>query len=362
MNQITLNGVSSSTITGLLIQSLPPISLPMMRTQREEIDGRDGDIVTKLGYQAYDKTITIGLKGNYDVDEVIAFFASEGNVVFSNEPDKYYRYQMLEQIDFERLIRFKQADVTFHVQPFKFAYPEQSVREQFGETAKMADGTETVSGITWTYLDDTITMEGFAVGNVVRVIQIDQLRIGSGVETQLRVDVTGEVRARLYLTGTGGYAEDAFGGQAIEMSTTADTVYTLTDTLSLSTIYSTLRIEIDDTERANGSIRVSVVPVSANELTVDNDGNTVAKPAYIISGAGTADLYVNGFEVFQVRFTDSEPITIDVDAMNAYSGGTLKNRNVTGDYNNAVLDVGQNVISWDGTVLSLEIIRYSRWL
>ena len=49
MNYIILNGVNSNTITGLLIQELPPISKPLMRTQIDQIDGRDGDIVTKLG-------------------------------------------------------------------------------------------------------------------------------------------------------------------------------------------------------------------------------------------------------------------------------------------------------------------------
>ena len=120
MNYIILNGVNSNTITGLLIQELPPISKPLMRTQIDQIDGRDGDIVTKLGYSAYDKEFTVGLHGSFDINQVIAYFATEGTVVFSNEPDKYYRYQTLEQIDFERLVRYRTATVTFHCQPYKY--------------------------------------------------------------------------------------------------------------------------------------------------------------------------------------------------------------------------------------------------
>lgn len=120
MATITLNGVSSTTIQGLLIQELPPISKPKIRTLVEEVDGRDGDIITKLGYSAYDKKIKIGLTRNYDVNAVIKYFDSEGTVVFSNEPDKYYNYQILNQIDFEKLLRFKEAEVVFHVQPFKY--------------------------------------------------------------------------------------------------------------------------------------------------------------------------------------------------------------------------------------------------
>lgn len=125
-NYIILNDRSSEEIPGLLIQELPPISKPLLRNQIEEIDGRDGDIVMPLGYAAYDKDVSIGLYGKFDVDDVIEYFNSEGKVVFSNEPDKYYKYQILNQIDFERLVRFRTATVTFHVQPFKFANNEKA--------------------------------------------------------------------------------------------------------------------------------------------------------------------------------------------------------------------------------------------
>ena len=127
---IILNGTNSNTITGLLISSLPSISKPLIRTSVEEIDGRDGDIVTKLGYAAYDKTFEIGLYGNYDINQVIAYFNSEGTVIFSNEPDKYYKYQILDQIDFEKLIRYKTATVTMHVQPFKYKVNEDPITKE----------------------------------------------------------------------------------------------------------------------------------------------------------------------------------------------------------------------------------------
>ena len=121
---IILNGVSSQSIQGLLISELAPISKPQVRTQVETVDGRDGDLVTPLGFSAYDKVITIGLTYGYDIDDVIEYFNSEGVVVFSNEPDKFYRYAIYEQIDFDKLIRFKKAEVTLHCQPFKFSTTE----------------------------------------------------------------------------------------------------------------------------------------------------------------------------------------------------------------------------------------------
>jgi len=123
-NTITLNGVESSTIPGLLIQELAPISKPLMRTEVETIDGRDGDITTNLGFSAYDKQITIGLFGEFDINQVIAYFNSKGTVIFSNEPDKFYNYEIVEQIDFERLVRYRTATVTMHCQPFKYSTTE----------------------------------------------------------------------------------------------------------------------------------------------------------------------------------------------------------------------------------------------
>ena len=123
-NTITLNGIESSTIPGLLIQSLPAISKPLMRTEVETIDGRDGDITTDLGFSAYDKQISIGLFGDFDIDQIIAYFNSKGTVIFSNEPEKFYNYQIVDQIDFERLVRYRTATVTMHCQPFKYSTTE----------------------------------------------------------------------------------------------------------------------------------------------------------------------------------------------------------------------------------------------
>lgn len=120
-NWISINGRHSATVTGLIIQELPPIVKPPMRTEITEVDGRDGDVIDRLGYAAYDRPLRIGLRGNFDIDKVISYFDQSGKITFSNEPDKYYLFDILEQIDFERLLRFRTADVQIHVQPGKYA-------------------------------------------------------------------------------------------------------------------------------------------------------------------------------------------------------------------------------------------------
>ena len=124
MNSIVWRGVSSTTINGLLICELPPISKPELRIKETVIDGRDGSIIEELGYSAYEKTIIIGLHGAFDINKVIKYFTGEGDIMFSNEPDKIYRAKICGKIDYTRLLRFRQASITFKVQPFKYKYNE----------------------------------------------------------------------------------------------------------------------------------------------------------------------------------------------------------------------------------------------
>lgn len=120
MNYIIFNGKDSRDIKGLLISELPPIRKPNMRVKETVIDGVDGSIIEELGYESYDRTVTIGLKIGADVDKITDFFTGNGNVVFSNEPDKYYIGTIIKNIDYERLLRYRVAKVTFRVQPFKY--------------------------------------------------------------------------------------------------------------------------------------------------------------------------------------------------------------------------------------------------
>ena len=143
MNSIIWKGVPSTTINGLLISELPPISAPAMRVQEITIDGRDGSLLEDLGYSSYDKNIVIGLHGNFDINKVIKYFTGEGEVVFSNEPDKVYTAKIIGQIDYNRLLRYRQATIPFRVQPFKHklneAYKESKTSTATGTSIILND-------------------------------------------------------------------------------------------------------------------------------------------------------------------------------------------------------------------------------
>jgi phage-related protein len=126
-NFLTFNGISISTLTGLLICELPSISKPAMRTEITQIDGKDGDISDFLGFETYEKSVQIGLFGNYDINQIAKYFTGSGQVIFSNETDKYYNAEITEQINFERLVLFRKAEVVFRAQPYKYLLNEAAV-------------------------------------------------------------------------------------------------------------------------------------------------------------------------------------------------------------------------------------------
>lgn len=126
-NYVIFKGINSNTFSNLIISELPCISKPELRIETTEIDGKDGDIIDELGYASYDKTLKIGLTSSDNIDKIIKFFSGSGKIIFSNEPDKYYKAYIYEQVDYERLLKFKEADITIHVQPFKYLLNEEDI-------------------------------------------------------------------------------------------------------------------------------------------------------------------------------------------------------------------------------------------
>jgi len=127
MGNIIFKGIDSDTISGLLISEQPAITRPARRQEAIEVDGRDGDVVNYLGYDTYEKVAKIGLHSGFDIDEVINFFSGEGWVTFANEPTKKYWGRIVKDIDFDRLIRFREAKIRWTVQPWKKLVTEANV-------------------------------------------------------------------------------------------------------------------------------------------------------------------------------------------------------------------------------------------
>jgi len=362
VNYIILNGVNSNTINGLLIQTLPQISKPMIRTQIDEIDGRDGDIVTPLGYAAYDKSFEIGLYGDYNIDDVIAFFNSAGTVTFSNEDDKFYYYEIIDQIDFAKLIRFKTATVTMHVQPFKYSLVDNLKSFTIDpQLLSFTDYTTTKNGITVTVANSTILVSGTGSAATEFYIPIPTVNLAAGSYIlNAYSSGTSPNSCSFRLIYNSPSAANSFGGTYATLQNNA--TVSINATLNSAKSYNYIYFYISAGVAMDFSIDFLLMKPIQDDVIVRNNGNIIAKPTMTIYGVGTINFSLNGEQVFIIDLADEGSITIDSAAMEAYSDGLLKNRLVTGDYENFVFKVGANTITLTGEVNRMDIQNFSRWI
>ena len=364
MNWVMLNGVKSTLIKGLLIQSLPPISKPLLRSSVDEIDGRDGDIITPLGYAAYNKEMTIGLYGDYDIDEVISFFNSDGlagEVIFSNEIDKYYRYQILEQIDFERLIRFRTATVVFHVQPFKYSSVDEEVnfsinRLHLKKYHREQDGIE-VTGHT----SGNVSIVGTAEADTEFFIRLDDMTLEAGLYTiELNTHGSGQSDVRIRIIDTEPTDADSLFNTDL---TPVEGISDITNSLGADKTFRYLWISVTNGAEVNFVMIPKVLDLQIHSFSVLNRGYIKSKPVITVFGSGTITLKVNDRAVgVTLTMGTYEFIRLNLEDMNAYHGTDFVNRSVSGDLNLLALDPGTNVISWTGSVTDVSVKDYSRWL
>jgi predicted phage tail component-like protein len=143
---------------GIIVENLPPIVKPPKRYNLTEPEGSEKAIVETLGYKSYEKTIPVGFK-NADLGQIMDWLEGAGKLVLSNEHDKYYDAFILNQIDYERIIRYHKANITFLVQPYKHATGEEET------TARQVVN----QGNTDCYPLMTVTGSGYIIVNINNV-------------------------------------------------------------------------------------------------------------------------------------------------------------------------------------------------
>lgn len=124
MGWIIFKGIHSSELE-LIITKLPPIMKPPYKYEVEKINGRSGGKIREYGYDVYEKQMEIFLDNPDRIDDVISYLSGSGELITSDEKDKYYIASVLEQVDYNRLAMYRTAKVVFLVQPFKYARNEE---------------------------------------------------------------------------------------------------------------------------------------------------------------------------------------------------------------------------------------------
>ena len=404
MNFLILNGKKSTEIAGLMIQSLPPITKPQMRIQMEQVDGRDGDIITPLGFAGYDRTVKIGLRGVYDEDQVIEYFNSSGKVIFSNEPDKVYDYTITSQFNLNRLRRFREADVVFHVQPFKHNAVKERAKISHSEGVnrlplfipatkefELTDGTPLADTTT-----ATIDAEGhiYINGSVTLTSKDDVAEVDFYLtEPSVPPPVEEEYLFSVYVSGTYLHPETISdrpkfpivrlnvlfsdgSNQPLPIRKPGWYKMPVSQNQSISGIgvvilFNTTATTMDSYTATFGDFSVThiwVIDESAPtdySIQVRNDGNVESAPTFSVTANSEISISVNGGDPVTIEpdDTDAVELSIDTDKMQAVNiDGTLANRRCTGDYNNLRLKPGYNTVSYTGEILDAEVDNYSRWI
>lgn len=111
-------------------------------------------------------------------------------------------------------------------------------------------------------------------------------------------------------------------------------------------------------------LSINALKKGSDTITVNNTGNIYSKPSLLIEGTGTISVYLNDIQIFNIDLSQSSKIMIDTANLEAYDPDTnlLMNRKVTGDYNNFVLQAGNNNIRFSGNLTSAILTNYTRWL
>lgn len=92
--------------------------------------------------------------------------------------------------------------------------------------------------------------------------------------------------------------------------------------------------------------------------SIFNTGTFESEPIITIYGQGDITLTINNLNLI-LNGIDGK-ITINSEILNAYSGALLLNNKMSGDFPN--FSVGENIISWTGSVMKLEIMPNWRWI
>jgi len=107
---------------GIIVNKLPSITTSEKNIDKIEIQGRDGFLLIDYGtYKGSVKSVECTLD-NGNVDNICAWLNGSGEVLFSNENDKFYKAVIINQISLNKIIPIlHNFIVQFECQPHKYS-------------------------------------------------------------------------------------------------------------------------------------------------------------------------------------------------------------------------------------------------
>ena len=119
----------SSLDYGLWISELPAPRKANERTEEVVIPGRSGSLLYRQGkniHDAYTRECRVTAPSSADYQAILTWLSGTGEVIFSNEPDRVYRAEIVGEVQFTRDGNsLKNATIPFTVHPHKGQYPPE---------------------------------------------------------------------------------------------------------------------------------------------------------------------------------------------------------------------------------------------
>ena len=114
------NGIDSRQYNMVLTKTPNRVRPPRIYNEQVAYGG-DGSIITPLGYGTYDMVLNVGITDTEHIDDICSWLTGKGKLIISDDIDKYMNVYFLEQIDFEKLMKFRTASITVRCQPFRYS-------------------------------------------------------------------------------------------------------------------------------------------------------------------------------------------------------------------------------------------------
>ena len=168
-NWILFKGFNTKGV--FLIEELPVVSSAELKQELIEIDGRHGFLTNSQDvYSPIEINIELKLYNKSDIQKVRNIFRGSGNLILSNQEDRYYKATVTKQIEFGRVIRQNYSvTITFMIQPHAYELKDNTV------TLLNSPGKYTLTNSTNATSQPEITIYG--TGNGILIIGDETINI-----------------------------------------------------------------------------------------------------------------------------------------------------------------------------------------
>ena len=152
----TFNGIDSRSM-GVIVTAMPETVRPERCITSVKIPGRNGLLhLDEEVYESYIRTMECAIRNRENMDDIAAWLAGSGKMIFSTEPDKVYDVTISNKISIASMMRtFQKFMVTMDTQPFK--YREMARRD----TLILSEGTFFLQDVEESITIDSEIMEVF---------------------------------------------------------------------------------------------------------------------------------------------------------------------------------------------------------